>query len=213
VGLAYTTASSSGFITGIFVLFVPLFLFLFLGQPPTLWQWVATGLALVGLWLLTGGVGAFNRGDGLTVLSAAAYAGHLLVTDRSVRSEADCILLAFHQFWMTGLMALLCTASLGRSFEVATPQAAGVIAFLALVPTLSAFYVQMLCQRHVAPLKASLVFTLEPAFAAIFAWTLGGEPFLPERAAGGILILAAMMAGESQGLSLLKGRKKEVLPV
>src|SRR3954469_15419187 len=49
IGLKYTTASNSGFITGLFVIFVPLFLLLFFRKPPTSVQWAASGLALAGL--------------------------------------------------------------------------------------------------------------------------------------------------------------------
>lgn len=213
VGLGYTSASNSGFITGLFVLFVPLFLFVFRGQIPTKIQRLSTFLALAGLWLLTGGMRCANFGDMITLAAAAAYAGHLLATDRYVRAEADVVVLAFHQFWMTGLLSVLATLALGRSFQVASAHAAGTIAFLALVPTLSAFFIQMYAQKVVAPVKVSLVFSLEPVFAAVFAWTLGGESFSVMRAAGGGLIVAAMMAGEVSKLDLLKGRKKEILPV
>lgn len=212
IGLGLTTASNSGFITGLFVVFVPLFLLVFFGKPPTTVQWASSGLALVGLWLLTGGASSFNKGDALTLVSAMTYAGHLLATDHYVKGDADPILLAFHQFWMTGLIALAATAGLGASFGVAGGKAWGVIAFLAVVPTVSAFYIQMLAQRKVAPVKASLIFSLEPVFAALFAWTLGGEAFVPARAAGGLLIVVAMVAGELSKLDLIKGRRKEVLP-
>jgi drug/metabolite transporter (DMT)-like permease len=212
IGLAYTSATNSGFITGLFVIFVPLFLLVFFKTPPTKVQWAASLLALGGLWLLTGGIAACNAGDMLTIVSAVTYAAHLLATDKYVRADADAILLAFHQFWMTGLLSLLFAVGGGRSLEVASPRAAGVIAFLALVPTLSAFYIQMIAQKFTSPVKVSLIFSLEPVFAAIFSWTLGGEVFVPARAAGGGLIVAAMMAGELSKLPLLKGRKKEVLP-
>ncbi|MEK7382999.1 MAG: DMT family transporter, partial [Elusimicrobiota bacterium] len=71
VGLGYTSASNSGFITGLFVLFVPLFLFVFLGQSPTRVQRVSTALALAGLWLLTGGIRSANFGDLITLVAAA----------------------------------------------------------------------------------------------------------------------------------------------
>jgi drug/metabolite transporter (DMT)-like permease len=70
----------------------------------------------------------------------------------------------------------------------------------------------MWAQKFTAPVKVSLIFSLEPVFAALFAWTLGGEHFVPARAAGGGLIVAAMMAGELSKLDLLKGRRKEILP-
>ncbi len=211
VGLVYTSASNSGFITGLFVIFVPLFLLIFLGRPPTRVQWASSALALGGLWLLTGGVRSANFGDAITLIAAATYAAHLLATDRYVRADADALVLAFHQFWMTGALAALYAAASGRSFAVARPAAATIV-FLAGVPTLSAFFLQMRAQKTVPPVKVSLIFSLEPVFAAAFAWTLGGEAFAPARAAGGALIVAAMMAGELSKLDLLKGRKKEILP-
>lgn len=212
VGLGHTSASNSGFITGLFVLFVPLFLLVFFGRPPTRAQWAASALALAGLWLLTGGVNAVNYGDVITLVSAATYAGHLLATDRYVRADADPVVLAFHQFWMCGVMAAVWCAAAGRPLGVATESAARVIMFLAVAPTLSAFFIQMYAQRTVAPLKVSLIFSLEPVFAALFAWTLGGERFTVLGAAGGGLIVAAMVSGELSKLDLLKGRRKEVLP-
>ena len=212
IGLGYTTASNSGFITGLFVIFVPMFLLAFLGRPPTAVQWGSSGLALAGLWLLTGGIKSANFGDGITLIAAAAYAAHLLATDKYVRADADTLILAFHQFWMTGALAALTALALGRPFVVGAGNARGTIVFLAVVPTLSAFFIQMRAQKTVAPLKVSLIFSLEPVFAAAFAWTIGGEPFSPGRAAGGGLIVAAMMAGELSKLDLLKGRKKEILP-
>jgi drug/metabolite transporter (DMT)-like permease len=211
-GLRFTTASNSGFITGLFVILVPLFLLVFFRKPPTAVQWGASLLALGGLWMLTGGIGACNRGDVLTLAAAVTYAAHLLATDKYVRADADAILLSFHQFWMTGALALLVSAAAGRGLAVGSWKAGGTIIFLAVFPTLSAFYIQMIAQKFTSPVKVSLIFSLEPVFAAAFAWTLGGEVFRPARAAGGALIVAAMIAGELSKLPLLKGRRKEILP-
>lgn len=196
VGLAYTSAANSGFITGLFVVFVPVFLLVFRRRAPAAAEWGASALALAGLWLLTGGVSSANAGDALTLVSAAMYAAHLLATDAYVRGDADPLVLAFHQFWMTGLAAAGLTLALGRPLAVTTPAAGATIVFLALVPTLSAFFIQMKAQRTVSPVRVSLIFSLEPAFAAAFAWTLGGEPLRPAAALGGGLIVAAMVAGE-----------------
>jgi drug/metabolite transporter (DMT)-like permease len=212
VGLAYTTASNSGFITGLFVIFVPLFLLVFFRRPPTTAQWFASAVALLGLWILTGGVGAFNRGDALTLIAAMTYAGHLLATDVYVKGDADAVLLAFHQFWMTGAASLLYGLAAGAPFEVRTASAGGAILFLAVFPTLTAFFVQMVAQRKVTAIRCALIFSLEPVFAALFAWTVGGETFVRSRALGGALIVAAMVGGELSKLDLLKGRRKEVLP-
>jgi drug/metabolite transporter (DMT)-like permease len=212
-GLRYTTASNSGFITGMFIFFVPLFLLVFFRQKPTAGQWAAVSLAGAGLWLLTGGISGINKGDALTLFAALAYAGHLLATDRYVRADDDTVLLAFHQFWFCGAASLVLCGAAGSPFAVPTVNAWGWILFLALLPNLSAFFIQMKAQRHTPPIKVGLIFSLEPVFAAVFAWTLGGEEFSGRRLAGGLLILAGMVLGELSKLTLKSGRKQEVLPV
>ena len=61
---------------------------------------------------------------------------------------------------------------------------------------LSAFVIQLFDQKRVSATKVSLIFVLEPVFAAVFAWTLGGESFILSRAMGGILIVVAMIVSE-----------------
>jgi drug/metabolite transporter (DMT)-like permease len=68
----------------------------------------------------------------------------------------------------------------------------GTVIFLALFPTLSAFVIQMVAQKITSPLRVSLIFALEPVFAAIFAWTLGGEEFVLRGAVGGLFIAVAL---------------------
>lgn len=195
-GLKYTSASNSGFITGLFIIFVYLFLLLFRRRAPAPGQWAAMGLALAGLYFLTGGFHDLNKGDAMTLLAALAYAGHLLATEHYIQAQADPILLSFHQFWLAGVLCLVSALLLGLPLAIASRRAVGVISFLALFPTLSAFYVQMLAQKTVPAARVSLFFLLEPVFAAIFAWTLGGETVRLMGALGGGLIVAAMLVGE-----------------
>jgi len=213
VGLLYTTASNSGFITGLFIIFIPAFMFLFRKERPTRLQALSAALALAGMWLLTGGVNGFNLGDALALVAAAAYAGHLIVTDKFVKADADPVMLAFHQFWMTSLIAFLMAAFMGYPMGVAGLNGWAVILFLAAFPTLSAFYIQMLAQKGSTPFKVGLIFTLEPVFAAAFAWTLGGENFLPVKAAGGFLIVLGMILGELSKTYSARAAAKEILPV
>ncbi|MBU2624308.1 MAG: DMT family transporter, partial [candidate division Zixibacteria bacterium] len=78
-------------------------------------------------------------------------------------------------------------------FGIGTTETAIAVLFLALLPTLSAFVIQMVAQKIVPPVRVSLIFALEPVFAALFAWTVGGEEFSTYRAIGGLLIVAAMI--------------------
>ncbi|MDD4003738.1 MAG: DMT family transporter [Elusimicrobiaceae bacterium] len=196
-GLKYTTASNSGFITGLFVVLVPLFLFLIFRKPVPKAQWAASAIALSGLWVLTGGINGFNLGDGLSLITAVTYALHVLLMDRYAKARFDITVLTFQQMWMTGALCLAAVLLFGFPHVMQSPlKCTGILIFFAVFPTLSGFYVQMWAQRTVSPVRAALIFALEPVFAAVFAWTLGGEPVTGPAIAGGGLIMAALLFSE-----------------
>lgn len=196
IGLQFTTASNSAFITGLFVAFVPLFALLFFRTRPSPSQMLAILTAIVGLWFLTGGLAEINAGDFLTVITAMVFALHILAADRAARLNLDPYILSFQQFLTVGLLSVIVGLLFGLPVRVASPGALGIILFLALFPTLSAFVIQLVAQKYTAPVKVSLILAMEPIFAALFAWTLGGEIFVPHRAVGGLLVVAAIVVAD-----------------
>ncbi|MFQ5606765.1 MAG: DMT family transporter [Candidatus Zixiibacteriota bacterium] len=192
VGLKYTSASNSGFITGLFVLFTPLFLLTLFKRKPTVMEAVASGVSLAGLWTLTGGLSDVNLGDSLTLIAAMTYALHVLYSDRYMKAGVDPYQISCQQFLLVGVMSLITALVFDLPLDIGTARVAGIVVFLALAPTLSAFVIQMLAQRFTAPVKVTLIFALEPVFAALFAWTLGDESIVPHRALGGLLIVIAL---------------------
>ncbi len=198
IGLKFTTAANSGFITGLFVAFVPPLSLLILRQKPRPAQWLAVGVSLAGLWLITGGLEEINAGDLITLSAAFSYALHVLLTDRYANANPNHLQLVFHQFLVAGAFSLIAALLFGRPLTVSNPQAIVVVVFLAIFPTFSAFFIQIKAQTITAPIKASLIFALEPVFVGIFAWTLGGEAFYPLKALGGLLIFLAVAIGTVQ---------------
>ncbi len=196
IGIQYTSASNSGFITGLFVVFVPIISFLFLKVIPSKHRIISVFLAFVGLWLLTGGYYTANKGDIITLISAISYACHILVADRFVKKDIDLFVISFHQFWVITVLCFLLVPVFDLNLVIADVKTIWVIVFLALFPTLSAFVIQLVAQKNTLPIKVSLIFTMEPVFAAIFAWTYGNEPFILKSAIGGLLIVIAMIISE-----------------
>jgi drug/metabolite transporter (DMT)-like permease len=192
IGLGITTASNSGFITGLFVAFVPLFLRTIFRRKPTILEVVASVVSLIGLWILTGGMTRVNLGDALTLITAVAYALHLLYADKYIKAGIDPYIFSCQQFLFVGIYSLAATLVLGLPLTIETKPVVWTVIFLALFPTLSAFVIQMVAQRITSPLRVSLIFALEPVFAAVFAWTLGGEDFVLRGAVGGLFIVAAL---------------------
>lgn len=196
VGLKYTTASNSGFITGLFVLFVPILYLIIYKKLPPLNKNIAIVLCLVGLWILTGGVKGINKGDLLSLVAAVTYALHLIITDKYAKQNIDPYILSFQQFLVVGLLGLITAFVIKAPLGVSSNKAWFTLIFLAIFPTISAFIIQIYAQRVVTPIKASLIFALESPFAAIFAWTLGGEPFKMIKALGGLIIFTATIISE-----------------
>ena len=193
IGLGMTTAANSGFITGLFVVFIPVFLaIIFRANPPRL-EWLAAAVAISGLWVLTGGLRQMNAGDALTLIATVTYALHVLLTDKYMKEGADAVTITCQQFFVVGVLSALTIAFLRIPLKVDTSRATGIIVFLALFPTLSAYVIQVLAQRVIAPVRVSLIFAFEPVFAGVFAWTLGGETMNSSGAIGGLLIFLALV--------------------
>jgi drug/metabolite transporter (DMT)-like permease len=196
IGLKYTTASNSGFITGLFIVFLPFFSALFFRIKPSVVKLISVGIALIGLWFLTGGLKQINIGDVLTLSAAVTYALHLLFADKFVKNNVDPYVLCFQQFFVVGILSFIAGFFMKVPLYFSGMKPLFVIIFLALFPGVSAFMIQLIAQKHTSPIKVGLIFILEPVFAAIFAWTLGGEQFIARNAFGGLLIVIAMIIAE-----------------
>ncbi|SYZ74726.1 Drug/metabolite transporter (DMT) superfamily permease [Candidatus Zixiibacteriota bacterium] len=193
IGLKYTTASNSGFITGLFVAFVPIFMKTLFRKSPTVMEIIASVVALAGLWILTGGMKEINTGDLLTLIAAMTYALHLLLSDKYMKQQIEPLRLACQQFLIVGLLSLVTALIFRLPFGITTTAALNITIFLALFPTMTAFVIQLLAQKITSPLRVSLIFALEPVFAGLFAWTLGGEIVQLHGLIGGLLIFAALI--------------------
>lgn len=196
LGLQYTTASNSGFITGLFIIFVPLFGFLFFKRKPKVMQLVSLAIALVGLWFLTGGLKGINYGDILTLVTAIAIGLNILVIDKFVKEKKSVAVLSFQQFATTAVLSFATALVLQLPLSVGGFQSFFPIIYLAVFGSAIAQGLQLLCQRHLKALTSSLLLSTEPVFAALFAWTLGGETFVAANAIGGLFIVLAIFLSE-----------------
>lgn len=196
IGLQFTSATNSGFITGLFVAFVPFFAWAAFKKTPEVSKFIAVAVALIGLWFLTGGLDQINIGDLLTLITAVTYALHLLFTGILVK-KIDPIVLTFQQFLFAGLACLLLAVGSGVDLQIGSTYSLFGILYLALIPTLAALVIQAIAQKHVSAIKTAIIFCLEPVFAALFAWTIGGEALTMPQAIGGSLIFAAMLIAET----------------
>ena len=199
VGLQYTTASRSGFITGLNVVLVPLFTMLLFRKMPGKAALAGVLLAFGGLYFLTSadrssGV-PFNQGDVWTICCAVFIAGHILFVGRYAPGR--------DHFWLTFIQFVVVAgggavwAGISGEMTLSLPWAAyGKIAFLAVLCTVYAFWTQTWAQQHTTPTRTALIFTMEPVFAAVFAWLWLQETMGLWGWAGAAMILAGILLAE-----------------
>lgn len=194
VGLTITTASKSAFITGMMVIFVPLLQFMMERRAPKVGNVVGVAIVSGGLWLLTSPAGStFNAGDALTVVCAVVFAVYIVYLD-IVSREVTTMRLMFLQLTTNALLALIGLLLFGpATFSVSTGGAA-ILVFLTLFATVLTFLIQTRYQKDTTPVRAVVIFTLEPVFAAVIAFFVLGEGI--DGALGGALIIGGVLISE-----------------
>lgn len=198
LGLKYTSAGNSGFLTGLYIVFVPLISAAIYRRSPLLSELAGISVATVGMALLTipsmEHSFRLNRGDLLTIACAVAFAFHLLVLGYFSQRE---------RFEAVALGQIACAAVLSMiSLVIERPVAhwnANVL-FSILVTgvfaTALAFALQTWGQQYTTATRTALIFALEPVFALLTAVSIGGEQLTREAVFGGGLILAGILAVE-----------------
>lgn len=206
IGLRYTSASNSAFITSLSVLVVPFLSAVLLKQRPTIGNWVGVCLALLGLAFITGvyqGLTALNLGDALTFLCAACVAIHLIVADRFLQ-DSDPILLGTGQIVAIAVLAfIIWTVQTPQTFLAVTyaPALITSVVLTAVFCTCFAFTGQIVAQKYLEPSRVAVIFTLEPVFAYVYALCIPidgvTETITAAKLVGCLLVLGGMMISES----------------
>ena len=197
-GLKYTSAGNSGFLTGLYIVLVPLLSAAWHRRWPRRKEFLGIIAATCGLCLITfpslDTHHRMNHGDVLTLGCALAFACHLLLLGHYSRHGL---------FEAVALGQIVCTAALSTlSLTLEPPRATwtGGLVFALLLTsvfaTAVAFALQTWAQRFTTPSRTALIFALEPVFALVFAVVFGGERLTWAGAAGGTAILVAILVVE-----------------
>lgn len=189
-GLQHTSATVSGFVTGMYIVFTPLAVALLLRRPVTRSAWLAVALSTAGLALLSLRGFAIGYGEALTLAAAALYALHIVGLGVWSNSR-DAYGLTVVQ---TVTIAAVCTLATLPGGVTLPPDGAAWLGLLytALVAGALALLLQTWAQAHLAPTRAAIIMMMEPVFAAAFAVPLGGEQLTWRMLGGGALIVVAM---------------------
>jgi drug/metabolite transporter (DMT)-like permease len=197
-GLTMTTVTNSGFLTSLYVLFVPLLAIAVLRHLPHPIVWMSMPMALVGVYLLNGArFDGINPGDVLVIGSAVAWAFQVLLIGIVSRRTGLPITISVICFLATAVF------SAAGAFASETPSLDGLgegwmeIVYTAVLSTAVAFTLQAIAQQYVPPANAAIILSGEGLFAA-----LGGALLLNERLsligyAGAALVFLAIVMVEA----------------
>lgn len=179
VGIAYTTAGKTSFITTLYILIIPIFGFIFLKHKVNLITWFAVLLGLIGLYLIAiPSTSSFNmnKGDFIVFIGSFFWSGHILVIDY-FNKKVDVLRLSLLQFAMVAVLSGI----VAFIFERETTTMINIflswksIAYAGVLSAAVAYTLQMVGQKYTTPVLASLILSLESVFGA-----LSGYLFLNE---------------------------------
>ena len=194
-GLLYTTPTSSGLITGLFVVFAPLADRVFFGTQTSRQTVVAVVLSLVGMVLLAGGgPDGVNAGDLLTLLCAAALGLHIALLSRYAAAHDAGGLTLAQILSMTLIFAL--AWPLFAPLEAPPAEVWAAIVITGLLASAGAFLVQTTVQQRIPAARTAIILTMEPVFAALFGYWLAGDRLVAIQIVGAAMILSALVIGE-----------------
>ena len=199
VGLVYTTAGNAGFITGLYVVIVPI-LGLFWRQRSDAGTWLGAFLAAIGLYLLciTDNF-TISFGDLLELIGAFLWAGHVLII-AWLSPKMDPLKLACTQFTACSVLSLF-TALLVETIVIKSIfQAAIPILYGGVLSVGVAYTLQVVAQQKAHPAHAAILLSLEAAFAAFGGWLILDEILTYRGIIGCSLMLAGMLLSQLWGL-------------
>jgi len=195
IGLVYTDAGKAGFLTAMYIVFVP-FLGLFLGQKPGRNALLSLIPAIVGLYLLScTSVSGINKGDVLLLLCAVAFSVQILLIDRHCAGldglKLNCIQALVAAVLSVPWALLTETVDASRIASCWLP-----LGYAGVLSMGVAYTLQIVGQKRVAPSAAALLMSLESVFAALFGWLLLHETMTGAEVLGCVLVFAAVVISQ-----------------
>ncbi|MDR0881505.1 MAG: DMT family transporter [Candidatus Adiutrix sp.] len=196
-GLLWTTAGKGGFITCLYVILVPISLRC-LGHKIVAGEAMGAVLALAGLYFLslTAGDLSLSKGDGLVLIGAFIWAGHVLALGW-LSPRTDSLMLGFGQALVCGLLALLSTVILGQWPTWGDLAASWLLILWGGVLSVAlGFTLQVIGQKHARPAPAAIIMQMESVVAAIAGWLYLEEVITGRMFLGMALMLAGMLISQ-----------------
>ncbi len=198
IGIIFTSANHSAFITCSAVIMVPVILFLFGWEKFNRKQTLSITMVAVGLVLLTlkSGISSFNLGDLITLVAAVICAIHIVFSGLYVR-KYNFLSLIFYQFFFAGLVSFAGLFSKQALYNfppiLFENDAIFNVLYLGLLGTLFCYFVTVWGQKHISTTYVALIFSLEPLFASVTNYCILNEVFTRKEFIGAVIIFGGIL--------------------
>lgn len=197
VGILHTTVTNAGFLTGLYVVLVPFIAWMFFGQRPAPTVWIASAMALTGVWLLNGAhLSALGIGDLLVIACAVCFAAQVVYIGVILKRVGRPLLLSTIQYAVCAGVGL----AVGVGQEGLTPQLLQAngpqLAYAGIVSGGIAYTLQAVAQQYTSSSDAAIILSGESLFAALAAAILLGDKLNELGWTGCALILASIVLAE-----------------
>ena len=196
IGIVYTTAGNAGFITGLYVVIVPI-VGIFLKQTTTTNTWIGAVFAVLGMYLLSvNDALRINRGDVLELIGAFFWAAHVQLIGWLTR-RINPLKIAFLQFLTCSCFSLFAALLVESITWQSVARAAIPLAYGGFLSVGVAFTLQVVAQRDAQPAHAAIILSLEAVFAALGGWLILGERLSARGVVGCGLMLIGMLISQA----------------
>jgi len=209
IGLVTTTAGKGGFITGLYVVIVPLLLALFWRERVRWSNWAGAGLSVVGMFLLSITLREklrLNPGDICVLIGAFLWALHVVAIGK-IAPGRDPLRLAATQYLVCALLCAIPALVLEWETWGGILKAAPSILYAGVLSTGLAYTGQVVAQRHAPPADAAIIMSLESVFAALSGWLVLSETLTGQQLLGCALMFAGMLLAQVSSFPLARTKR------
>jgi drug/metabolite transporter (DMT)-like permease len=195
IGIQYTTAGKSGFITGLYVVLVPI-MGLLIGRKTSSRTWLGVISAAVGLYLLSfSGALSISNGDLIVLAGTVFWATHVLMISVLIH-RTGAVMLAMIQFAVCSLLSFAAALIFEKMEMASILDASAAILYGGLMSVGVAYTLQVIAQRRTPPAHAAIILSLETVFAAVGGWLILGEIIPARGLAGCALMLTGIIVSQ-----------------
>lgn len=192
-GIMEASVGKSGFFTALYIVMIPV-IGIFIGKRPGIKLWFCVALAVVGMYLLCMKDGSFTieRADIMLLLCALAFSFHILVVDY-FSPKVDGVKMSWIQFFVCGVLS-----AVGMLFtetpDISNIQAAWLpLLYAGLLSCGVGYTLQIVGQKGINPVIASLIMSLESVISALAGWVILGQVLSPKEILGCVLMFVAII--------------------